>query len=270
MKKSLIALLAFAAASSAMAASTNPLAVTSDVPSEVKSPYNYELGISTHREVYEEFVDSALVMREEAVMSTLKAGVSRAVGSHGGKVALKGEFGIGNADYTGSYMSGQYGDLRVSDLHRSLFDLNVAYVQAAPLWNGLAAGVGLGYRRLVDNLQDGGPGGYKRVNERTYLTLSLDQAISFANWSVTPGVQYKYILSSKQKSDLPGGVKVNQPDGHGAEASVAIARKAAGYSLVITPFIRTWDVRDSEVHPTGLYEPRNKTKEVGVAVTYQF
>ena len=267
MKKLLIAALAFAATGSALAASTNPLAIPAEAPA-AKSPYAYELGMSTHREVYDEFADGAILMREEAVLSTINVGVSRAIGDTGGTVVLRGQFGIGKADYTGSYMDGNYGDLKLSGLHRNFADVTATYKQTSPAWNGLTVGAGIGYRRLVDNLQDGGPGGYKRINERTYLALSLEQAIDFTNWSVTPGVQYKHIVSSKQKSDLMGGISVDQPNGHGAEASIAFVNKSSAYS--VTPFFRIWDIKDSDVHSTGLYEPRNKTKEIGVAVTYQF
>lgn len=270
MKKILIAALVFAAAGSATAASTNPLAAPNADAPAAKSPYVYELGVSTHRELYEEFADGEKLMQEEAIMTTIRAGVSRAVGDTGGKVVLSGQFGFGKGDYTGSYMDGNYGDLHVPGLKRSLVDISATYKQTAEAWNGLTAGAGIGYRRLVDNLQDGGPGGYKRINERTYLTASLERAFEFDAWTVTPGIQYKHIVSSKQKSDLFGGISVDQNNGHGAEASIAFIRKSEGYRIAITPFFRVWDMKDSDVHPSGLYEPRNKTKEAGIAVTYQF
>lgn len=269
MKNILIAALAIAAAGSAMAASTNSLAIPTE-DSVNQSAYGYALGVSTHGEVYEEFADEGILMREEAVISAIKAGVSRAIGHTGGAVMLSGVFGIGRANYIGSYMDGNYGDLRLAGLRRSLVDVTVMYKQTAPLWNGLIASAGLGYRRHVDNLQDAGPGGYKRINQRTYLVASLEQAVNFANWTIIPGVQYKHILSSKQLSDLYGGVTVDQPNGHGTQAAVAIVQHGVGYNTVITPFVRMWDIEDSDVHSTGLYEPRNKTKEFGIAVTYQF
>lgn len=270
MKKILIAALAFAAAGSAMAAPTNPLVAPESAAPVAKTPYVYELGVSTHRELYEEFADGDKLMQEEAIMTTVRAGVSRAIGDTGGTVVLNSQFGFGKGDYTGSYMDGAYGDLHVNGLKRTLVDVSATYKQTAEAWSGLTAGVGIGYRRLVDNLQDGGPGGYKRTNKRTYLTASLERAIEFSAWTVTPAVQYKHILSSKQTSDLLGGVTVDQPSGHGAEASIAFIRKSEGYRTIITPFFRIWDIKDSDVHKSGLYEPRNKTKEAGVAVTYQF
>lgn len=271
MKKTLFALVALAATGSAMAASTNPFSRDIQEPVAVKSPYTFELGLTTHREVYKEFAGGGKLMQEEAWMTGVKGGVTRDFADIGGKVVLTGEFALGRANYTGSYMGGNYGDLHMGGLNRSLIEVTGMYKQSAPLWNGLTAGAGLGYRRLVDNLQDGGPGGYKRTNDRLYLILGLEQAFQTKNWTITPGVQYKHILKSKQTSDLLGGVTVDQNRGYGAEATIAFAHKGEKFNTVITPYYRLWNVKDSTVDArTNLYEPRNKTKEYGVALTVQF
>ncbi|WP_157643979.1 hypothetical protein [Burkholderia ubonensis] len=270
MKKTLFALVALVAAGSAMANSTNPFARDIVEPVAVKSPYTFELGLTTHREVYKEYgQDGAKLMQEEAWMTGVKGGVTREFADIGGKLVLTGEFAMGKSDYTGSYMGGNYGELHINNLTRSLFEVTGMYKQTAPLWKGLTAGAGLGYRRLVDNLQEGS-GGYKRTNDRLYLILGLEQEFQMKQWTITPGVQYKHILMSKQKSDLLGGVTVRQNDGYGAEASIAFAHKGDKFNTVVTPYYRIWDIKDSNVHSTGLYEPRNKTKEFGVSLTFQF
>lgn len=269
MKRLIIAAF-IAAAGQASAASTNPLAREDVTPVAKKSPYTYDVGVTTHREVYEEFAAGARVMRESAVMNSLHAGVSRAIGESGGRVELAGELGIGKADYTGSYLGGNYGDLHESGLRRSLAAVSAMYKFSAPAWKGFTVGTGLGYRRHVDNLQDAGAGGYQRINERAFLLLGVEQVIPLENWTITPALQYKHIVSSKQKSDLNGGMSVDQPKGYGAQASVAFVRKSEGYSVAYIPFIRTWDIKDSDVHSTGLYEPRNKTSEIGVTVSFVF
>ncbi|KVP17188.1 hypothetical protein [Burkholderia ubonensis] len=270
MKKTLFALVALAAAGSAMASSTNPFARDIVEPVAVKSPYTFELGLTTHREVYKEYnPDGSKLMQEEAWMTGIKGGVTREFADIGGKVVLTGEFAMGRSDYTGSYWGGNYGDLHVNNLDRTLFEVTGMYKQSAPMWNGLSAGAGLGYRRLVDNLQQG-PGGYKRTNDRVYLVVGLEQAFELKNWTITPGVQYKHILSGKQRSDLWGGITHKQ-DGYGAEASIAFVHKGDKYNTVVTPYYRLWDIKDSNVdYRTGTYEPRNKTKEFGVALTFQF
>lgn len=273
MKKSALALLSFALAGSAFAAgtvntSTSPLA-TPDIK-EV-SPYTYELGMGTHRELYEEFDNSnGKLMQEEAQMIAIRGSVSRKIGDTGGTVILSGEYAFGDSNYTGAYWGGKYGDLKIKGLGRSAIETQLTYRHTSPMWNGVSAGVGLGYRRLVDNLQEAGPGGYKRVNDRYYLALSLEKEIAVDAWTITPSAQYKHILKSNQYSDLYGGINTAQKDGHGAEFAVAFATKGTDFTTVITPYYRLWDIKDSEIHPMGVYEPRNKTSEAGVAVSFKF
>lgn len=270
-KNSIAALLVLSAAGSASAWASNQPAGAADGDSEPRAttPYTYELGVSTHRETYEEFVDGAKFMQESALMTVLQSKASRAVGDTGGAVVLLNDVGFGQADYTGAYFGGHYGDLRTSHLSRILVDVAGLYTQTSPVWNGVTVGAGLGFRRLVDNLQQGGAGGYQRINDRFYLVLDLEQTVSFTNWAVTPALQYKQILSSKQWSGLMGGITVHQSKGYGAEFSVAVAQKVLPDGIVITPFLRVWNIGDSSVSQ-GIYEPSNKTKEAGVSLAYRF
>jgi hypothetical protein len=272
MKKTLFAIAALVAASSAMAVPTNN-PFTRDIPEPVPaapSPYTFELGLTSHHETYREYgADGSRLMQEEAWFTGVKAGVTRTIGDTGGSVVLTGEYSLGKSDYTGSYLGGSYGDLSIHNLNRSLLEVTAMYKQTAPLWNGLTAGLGVGYRRLVDNL-DEAPGGYKRTTDRVYLTVALEQSIKLKSWTITPGVQYDYIVAGKAKSDLLGGVSVDQNNGWGAKGSIAIAHKDR-FGTTIEPYFRYWDVKASNVDAaTGLYEPRNKTTEAGVNLTFHF
>lgn len=272
MKKTLFAIAALAATSAALANPIASAAAAESAPIAAKSPYVFELGLTTHQETYEEFnPDGSKLMQEKGQMTGIKGSVTRAIEGTGGKVVVTGEYAVGDSKYTGSYWGGSYGDLVVGGIGRSLFEVTGVYKHTAPEWNGVTAGAGLGYRRLQDNLQDAGPGGYERINERFYLTLSLEKAVALTDaWTVTPVVQYKHLLSSKQDSDLYGGISVDQKKGYGAELAVAFAHKGEKVNTIITPYYRMWKIKDSEVHGSGLYEPRNDTKEVGVALTFQF
>jgi hypothetical protein len=285
MKKSLFVALAFVSTGSAFA---DPISqAAGPAPVIAQSPYTYSIGLTQHRETYTEYGrqrssivteparqprgHGAKIMQEKAHMTGIKGSVARRIGETNGKVLLSAEYAFGKADYTGSYMGGSYGDITVGDLRRTLVDVSGMYKYSAQGLNGLTAGVGLGYRRLVDNLQDAGAGGYKRVNERTYLTIALEQPIQVNQWSITPGVQYKHILSSKQRAELTDrDISLEQDSGHGAELSVAFMRQGERVSTVITPFFRIWNMKESRLHPAGLFEPKNDTREVGLAVSVQF
>lgn len=274
MKKSLFALasLTFIAAS-AMAQASNPVAsldgaqVTAAAP-EAKSPYTFELGLTNYFESYDEFYAGSKLMSEDAPMVGIRGSVARGISATGGKVVLSGEFAQGKANYTGSYMGGSYGDLSISNLRREMFDITGVY-KHAPSWNQIVFSGGLGYRSLTDRLDDAGAGGYKRVNTRLYGIMGAEREFKTADWTITPSVQYKHSLVSSQFSDFFGGIDTDQKTGYGAELAVSFVQRDAAYPLVIKPFVRTWELADSEI-VQGMLEPKNSTREVGITVSLQF
>lgn len=272
---SLIAIAALAAlgASSAMA---NPFIAPAE-PAESKiiwnQPTTYELGFTTYREKYTERVDGKKFMQEEANMWGVQGAVTHSF-NHGGKLKLSGIFATGNADYTGAYQGGNYGDLRVGSLDRYMLTTELEYKLTSRDWNDITFGAGVGYRRLVDHLEQAGPGGYKRKNDRVYLTLGLEREFLAGDWSFTPQFKYKHLVWGSQHSDIMGGVAMKQDKGYGTELAVAITHKAAWNGLTVTPYLRTWDIKNSKfvqlTSTVGAYEPQNKTKEVGVTVSLRF
>lgn len=266
MKKSYLSLALIAAALSsgaAMAQSAKP------ANPQGGSAYSYELSMTNHRETYEEFsaVDGSKVMRQTAPMIGLKATVARKLGDDG-KVKATAQYSWGNSTYTGSYLGGSYGEVVAAGMDRQLFETTAVYTHAAPAWNGFGVKGGLGYRRLVDHLEDAGPGGYKRTNDRIYAIVGVEQAFQTARWTITPAAEYKHSLWSRQESDLLGGITHRQ-HGNGGELSVAFAQKAAGpWSVTIRPFYRVWNMDHSNVSQ-GFYEPKNKTSEFGVDLSWK-
>lgn len=235
---------------------------------EPASPYNYELGLTSHHESYiERGLGGERLMKESANFTGIKGSVGRALGADG-YVKATAAFAFGDADYIGSYQGGSYGDLHVGGLNRYLFDTSAVYLHSAKEWNGFALKGGLGYRRLQDNLQEAGPGGYKRINDRVYGIIGAQRTIAAGEWDITPSVEYKHTLWSQQHSDVYGGLNMRQ-HGNGAEVSIAFAQKGNKFPVTITPFFRTWHVADSET-VQGAYEPRNKTNEVGVDLAWRF
>lgn len=262
MKKSSFAVTALlfaalsASAATAFAADTAP------------SPYSYELGVTQHREVYKETAPNGdKIMQQTANMVGVKGSVTRHITAEG-KVKVTGEYAYGDANYTGALMGGNYGDLQLGGLGRTMFETTAVYTHSANAWQGVAVSAGLGYRRHVDNLQDAGEIGYKRTNERIYAIVGIERAFDAGSWIITPAAEYKHTLHSTQKSDLIGGIK-NAQHGNGGELSVSFAQKGNGYPVTIRPFYRTWDIADSSVSQ-GFYEPKNKTSEAGIDLMWRF
>lgn len=270
MKK--FALLALLACGS-MAQAT-PLLPAKTMP-EVKaeSPFSFVLGVTQHRETYKEY-DPGLIMKEEATMIGLKAQLEHKLNSYS-KAVYSASYLVGQAEYTGSYMFGEYGSLNMSDLGRKLFELTGEYKLKPEAWNQFGMGFGLGYRRLTDNLQDGGPGGYKRTNEMVYASVGIERDFKVNAWTITPAFKFKHLIRGKQTVDLYGGIPMAQKKGNGSELSLKIEHTdESGSGFLIEPFVRMWDIKDSEpthlIGPWYLIEPHNKTKEVGVNLSWRF
>ncbi len=229
--------------------------------------YTYELGVTTHTELYEEFgTSNQKIMQEKGALIGVKGSVTRHLGRDS-KLVVAGELAVGDSDYTGSFIGGNYGELRFNGQSRLLLDVSVAYRRSVPQWSDVAFSVGLGYRRLTDNLQEAGPAGYQRVNDRIYLALGVEKPFHSASWTISPGLNYRSALWGNQYSAIAGGLDKKQRGASGFELYVNLAHKPS--RITVTPFLRTWNADDSRV-TGGFYEPRNDTREVGVALTYRF
>lgn len=236
------------------------------------SPYTVAVSLTAHNELYEEFAGGDKLMQEEADMVGLGLKVTRAVSGAPGQFELDLHLAQGNSTYTGSYWGGSYGDLRQGGLDRLLFETHLGYRHAAPEWKGVGLRAGLGYRHLTDRLDQVGEGGYKRENNRVYLSLGADREFktsALGGWSVTPAVKYKHVLWSQQFSDIYGGLYHSQNKGYGFDAELTFTHQSEGYAFSFTPYYRTWKMEDSKV-VIDTYEPENKTREVGVALGLTF
>jgi len=68
-----------------------------------------------------------------------------------------------------------------------------------------------------------------------------------------------------------GTVRTEQDGGYGLRGSVSFQNKGKATDFIIEPFVRYWDIDDSEVDAaTGGYEPANKTTELGLELIWRF
>lgn len=242
------------------------------VTSVVASGVSVAVGPTLYRETYEEFDrQDQKFMQEEATMYGVDVRLGYALTDHLSMGTRYG-FAAGRATYTGSLQHGQYGDLVTSGLPRYRHQLVLDTTYRTALGTGITAGIG--WRRLDDHM-DKSKTGYRRVNDMTYASLGVDHPFRFDHWAIVPAVTYKHLLEGNQYSDMWGGIDKKQTSGNGYDLSIALVRSyAGGASLKLEPFLRTWDIADSEkvAAPIGgyIYEPRNKTREVGLNVSWMF
>jgi len=149
---------------------------------------------------------------------------------------------------------------------------------------------GAGYRYLRDEVggltSTTGHFGYDRESHYIYLPLGLDTQIRLPKgWSISFLTEYDLFLDGKQKShleDVLAGLETlenDQNEGWGARGSIRIMKETKNVDFFVEPFIRYWDIDDSEIsiinfmgQPTlfaGL-EPANTSEQYGIMVGTRF
>jgi hypothetical protein len=135
--------------------------------------------------------------------------------------------------------------------------------------------IGVGYRYLYDEFgghtTTTGSAGYDRESNYLYSPVGVMSAFDLGRgWSWGATAEYDIFWRGRQVSHLSGGNLVNQQDkGYGARGSFFIQKKLQTYSAVFEPFIRYWNIDQSEVSTRG-YEPKNNTTEVGARMGVRF
>ncbi|MEQ6291316.1 hypothetical protein ACFPAG_11940 [Vogesella sp. GCM10023246] len=230
----------------------------------------YQLGVEAYNETYKETVNSQPFMKEEANMTGLNGAIIIST-SPLDEVLLEGRYARGNSDYTGAAQQADpYGSLKVSSIKRRTWEFAASYKRLVPDWDGVKLGLGIGSRYLEDHL-DKTPTGYRRENTLDYAIFSMERPTQLdGGWSMTPAFKYKYLLDGQQDSKLTSGTLTHtQNKGSGYDLSLEFAKTSGKTEWLITPYMRTWHIRDSEV-VLDTYEPDNKTKELGINLGMRF
>ncbi len=148
---------------------------------------------------------------------------------------------------------------------------------------------GAGYRYLNDDssgrVTTTGHRGYERESNYFYSPAGVELGRNLGNgWSIGMNVEYDIFWTGEQKSHLSdavpsfGDIDNDQDGGYGARASIRIVKETPSYDFVIEPFVRWWDIDESErsnltfagvIVGYGL-EPRNETVEAGVKLALLF
>ena len=198
---------------------------------------------------------------------------------------LDGRLSFGYVDYE-SRSTGSLDDIR-----DYIFELRGTAGYDMPLCNAftLTPYVGLGYRYLNDDSggkrTTTGAAGYERESNYFYLPLGIKGLATLGNgWSVGLSGEYDIFLYGRQISHLSdavaglGDVENDQDSGYGLRASLKVMKETATANFFIEPFVRYWNVDDSEISPVtyngvlagfGL-EPENNSMEVGFRAGINF
>lgn len=123
--------------------------------------------------------------------------------------------------------------------------------------------VGLGYRHLYSNI------GYERTSTYNTLPIGLTHKRSTSGLAqLHTTVEYMHLLNGEHKANLLSqNVRLDQRRGYGLKLSVMHRQDA--WSL--GPTLTYWNMAQSEVGGVlPVYEPQNKTLELGFKGAYRF
>jgi len=115
--------------------------------------------------------------------------------------------------------------------------------------------IGVGYRHLFSDL------GYERTSNYTTMPIGITHKMKLEdNSQLHTTMEYTHLLSGVQKVQLIQNVSMDQKSGYGMRFS--LLRRFETWSL--GPTLTYWNLDQSEVGGlTPLYEPKNKTLEIG-------
>ncbi|MGD1042450.1 MAG: hypothetical protein ABR913_05230 [Sedimentisphaerales bacterium] len=133
---------------------------------------------------------------------------------------------------------------------------------------------GLGDRFLYDS-KSGDPASYDRQSHYLYLPVGVKTLRNFAgNWLISANAEFDLLLMGRQSTDLKdfgfGTIHNRQNSGYGIRGSVGFEHPGKDIDVSIEPFVRYWNIAKSEVDPSGGYEPKNNTTELGLDFIFRF
>ena len=137
---------------------------------------------------------------------------------------------------------------------------------------------GIGYRYLNDD-SSSDPGGYERESNYYYIPIGYEVNTNIrAGWSLVGKVEFDYFIWGLQRTHLSDvgllDVDNQQDGGHGYRASVKFQKMSKDAVFVIEPFLRYWDIDNSDVEYAGydiyVREPANETTEYGIQLIWMF
>lgn len=245
-------------------------------PMSLKTRDALEVGLQSYWYKYEEEVNGAFFMSNTGY----KYGASiTGIENLGDDYYLIGSFRYATGDVEYTSASG------TADVSDDVYEGRILLGSEAIVENYLLSSyIGVGYRRLDNDLRDFGSGGYRRTSQYLYIPIGVTHRFLLDQFSrLSTSIEYDYFLKGEQKSYLSDigpsyaavfGDPINKQK-HGYGARINTAYEQMNWS--IGAFFNYWHIGDSETNyyydGSDVYsarEPKNDTKEVGLEIKYRF
>lgn len=188
---------------------------------------------------------------------------------------LEGRFMSGEADYDGHYLNGT--PVTFDDEEQWMYEIRGIVGDDFTVmedWT-LTPYFGFGYRYLNDADDSHVSGDYERESNYYYSPLGCTLSKTFHNdWQFAGTVEFDFFWYGKQASHMSAVSYIDfensQDRGYGLRGSIEIKKEFEYVALAVEPFVRFWDIADSDHTSAGWYEPQNKTIEAGAKFALSF
>ncbi|MGZ8547786.1 MAG: hypothetical protein ACXW33_04135 [Sulfuricurvum sp.] len=242
----------------------------------LKTQDEIDIGLQNYWYKYEEEVDNAFYMSNTGYKYGVFVTGIKTLGDDFYVIA-DARYAIGDVKYKSASGTGTVSD--------EVFEGRMVVGSEAVIENYLLSSyLGIGYRRLYNDLRDFGVTGYRRISQYLYVPIGITHRFLVDSSSrISTNIEYDYFAWGEQKSYLSdidswneayGDPLVNrQKHGYGVRINTAYEKQ----DWSIGGFLNYWHIGDSEInyytdgttiHPA--YEPKNDTKEIGLEIKYRF
>ncbi|MBU4343239.1 MAG: autotransporter outer membrane beta-barrel domain-containing protein [Candidatus Omnitrophica bacterium] len=240
--------------------------------------HTWELGTEVSHIKYEE----PGVMEDEGIMYGIFGSYTY---RNNYMLKAEGKYSYGQVDYEGSLSDGTPYTLNdIDDFmleFRGLGGYDFSVLKATIL----TPYIGFGYRYLNDDTSFN-IYGYERESNYYYTPIGIQTMTPLTNgWSVGLTVEYDYFWKGVQKTHLDdlnplyNTLENDQKDGYGCRGSIKFQKEGDSIDFAIEPFIRYWDIDESELSAITVggtyvvaygYEPANESTEFGIKFAAKF
>lgn len=202
---------------------------------------------------------------------------------------VEGKYSTGKVDYDGHLIDFQTG-VRTPYKLKNITDYMLefrglgGYIFPVSKTSHITPYVGIGYRYLNNDMSKD-PFGYERESNYIYSPVGVRYDAKLSNgWSFGAEAEYNIFWWGRQVSHLndiyPGFnvIKNRQKEGYGLRGSVEFAKKTESVELALAPYIKYWNIGESERADLTLYgvrigeawEPKNRSTEIGLSLVLKW
>lgn len=234
----------------------------------------FTLGVEGY---YDEYQEDVVDLEEQGYFGSVSAGYEHYFSpNYFGAIELRGS--RGSVDYES--ISGTIDNIAQWETEgRLLFGYDQSYGAGQRIKVYTGGGSRFFYDEFKGEVTSLGRSGYDRRILQFYIPVGITYEFQAYGLQFTPNIEYNHLIYGYVESRLqsiPGFQELNnyQHDGYGLRGELLVGRiDASGRGWQAGPFIRYWDIDDSDIDTTPAFtglEPANTRLQLGAKFKYLF